>query len=1171
MPVHSLLSLVVALRPLLASTWAIGIVLIGSVFAAQTNGLISPVAVPSQQTTLPTSNTGSTFATGAQPPVVTPTDALNVEMVQARLQSIQSNAEMDPALKQQLVGIYEAILVELRAKADQERQTMELAASANAAPSALLDSKRRKENPAPPIDAPSKKQLESFTIEELRQFSQDVQTLLQSASDNRSRVETAISTRENRRKELPRLITEDRDLLRKLGEELALPPPADIDPQVREAQNILLQARRDAIQERLRKRETELRTIDAESELLPLRRDIFQADEKFLQGYFKDISDELNKRREILITNERAKVLELASSTPVELQTDVQRLVKRANDWLDLAQANSKIQLQIESAKSRLSLWSERFKIMSERLQPQSGSEVGGFNSVVGLMLRRQRSDLPDSTMLRNQLRDYQEKMQETETLILELDDWRAQIAALREDVLLPDAILSDTQNQLQSGSLREQYRKLWDTESELIANFRVDAVSYFENLFSLADATQQMLQLVRSYQAFVDRHVLWIRSSDRLDKGEMKQAWPALQWLCQFSHWKQVFGLLLADFREQPWWALMFLALWIVLIFNLKQFRQTIRESSEQVARPTQLSFLPTIKTVIATFLLAAPVSTLLLFVGWRLNLASNKPSFEHAVSMGFLTAARYFYSLEVLRQASRKSGLLESHFGWAENTCRLLRINLRWFADLGALLVGVVAILGHAPEERWDSSLGRICFCILMVLCFVFLAKNFRPKGGIFSNLLDQNRGGWADRLRYVWYSILSATPILFLAMALLGYFYTAQRLAMLSHTTIITMIGILLLHNLVMLWFTLNRKMLIVAQARQRLEEAQRRDPAIPSTIGAFEQPQIDLTESNAQTKRLVNSAIFLIALASVYFIWSGVLPAVSALNAITLWTVQGEAPDKPLIPITLADLLIAIPILVMVFIAARNLPGLLEIALLQHLPLEYAVRYAIATLSRYAILFLGILVMFNTIGIRWSSIQWLVAALGVGLGFGLQEIFANFVSGLILLFEQPIRVGDVITLGDVTGSVTRIRMRATTIVNWDRQELIIPNKDLVTGRLLNWTLTDATNRLKIVLGVKFGTDTNQACSILREICMDHPNVLRDPPPSAFLDGISENALMLTMRAFIGSLDQRLQTRHELLGEIDRRFREVGIVIAYPQRDIHIRSSSGPILDSVPPSRK
>jgi potassium efflux system protein len=179
------------------------------------------------------------------------------------------------------------------------------------------------------------------------------------------------------------------------------------------------------------------------------------------------------------------------------------------------------------------------------------------------------------------------------------------------------------------------------------------------------------------------------------------------------------------------------------------------------------------------------------------------------------------------------------------------------------------------------------------------------------------------------------------------------------------------------------------------------------------------------------------------------------------------------------------------------------------------------------------------------------------LGVGLGFGLQEIFANFISGLILLFEQPIRVGDVITVGDTTGTVSKIRMRATTVMNFDQQELVIPNKDLVTGRLLNWTLSDSTNRMIIDVGVAYGTDTTQACQILREICLNHPNVLKTPEPTAFFEIIGDSTLQLKVRLFLASLDLRLPTRHDLLTSIHQRFAQEKIPMAYPTRELHIKS--------------
>ena len=174
-----------------------------------------------------------------------------------------------------------------------------------------------------------------------------------------------------------------------------------------------------------------------------------------------------------------------------------------------------------------------------------------------------------------------------------------------------------------------------------------------------------------------------------------------------------------------------------------------------------------------------------------------------------------------------------------------------------------------------------------------------------------------------------------------------------------------------------------------------------------------------------------------------------------------------------------------------IAAKNIPGLLEMAVLQHLPFDAGARYAVATVCRYLITVVGrAVVLAASLGVGWSKVQWLVAAMGLGLGFGLQEIFANFISGLIILFERPVRVGDVVTIDDVTGVVSRIRIRATTITDGDRKELIIPNKEFITGRVLNWTLTDPVNRVVINVGVAYGSDTQLAAEILLRVAQNHP---------------------------------------------------------------------------------
>jgi potassium efflux system protein len=160
-------------------------------------------------------------------------------------------------------------------------------------------------------------------------------------------------------------------------------------------------------------------------------------------------------------------------------------------------------------------------------------------------------------------------------------------------------------------------------------------------------------------------------------------------------------------------------------------------------------------------------------------------------------------------------------------------------------------------------------------------------------------------------------------------------------------------------------------------------------------------------------------------------------------------------------------------------------------------------------------------------------------------------------LILLFERPVRLGDVVTIQGVTGTVTRIRMRATTITNWDRQEFVVPNKSLITDTILNWTLSASVSRIVINVGVAYGSDTERARQILLDAASDHDNVMDEPAPMATFEQFADSTLNLVLRCYVPDLDYRLRTISELHTEINRRFSEAGIEIAFPQQDIHIRS--------------
>ena len=310
----------------------------------------------------------------------------------------------------------------------------------------------------------------------------------------------------------------------------------------------------------------------------------------------------------------------------------------------------------------------------------------------------------------------------------------------------------------------------------------------------------------------------------------------------------------------------------------------------------------------------------------------------------------------------------------------------------------------------------------------------------------------------------------------------------------------------------------------------------------------------------SRELLGIVTTLLALAGLYAIWSAVFPALTILDDITLWyrsaTADGE--DRRL-PITLADLGLAVIYVISTVTLARRLPAVLDMILLERFHLSSGNRYTVTTLTTYGIVAGGTLLTLYTLGAQWSQVQWLAAALSVGIGFGLQEIVANFISGLIILFERPVRVGDMITVGNTDGVVTKIRIRATTIRNADNQERLVPNKEFITGRLLNWSLSDPVTRVKISVGVAYGTDIDRAHTLMREAADEQAHVLADPGPSVSFDAFGDNSLTLTLRAFVDDLDHRGTTVTDLHKAINRKFEQAGIAMAFPQRDLHFDANS------------
>lgn len=229
-------------------------------------------------------------------------------------------------------------------------------------------------------------------------------------------------------------------------------------------------------------------------------------------------------------------------------------------------------------------------------------------------------------------------------------------------------------------------------------------------------------------------------------------------------------------------------------------------------------------------------------------------------------------------------------------------------------------------------------------------------------------------------------------------------------------------------------------------------------------------------------------------------------------------------------------------------------------LRYARLEHGAREAIITITGYVMITLAAIVGLSIAGFEFRNLAIIAGALSVGIGFGLQNIVNNFVSGLILLFERPVKTGDWVVVGNTEGYVKRIRIRSTQIQTFDRADVIVPNSELISQQVTNWMLYDRQGRARVPVGVAYGSDTQKVKRVLEEVAQAHPEVINDgsyPEPKVLFLGFGDSALNFEVRCFVRNIDNRLQVISDLNFAIDAAFRQEGIEIPFPQRDLHVRS--------------
>jgi small-conductance mechanosensitive channel len=301
----------------------------------------------------------------------------------------------------------------------------------------------------------------------------------------------------------------------------------------------------------------------------------------------------------------------------------------------------------------------------------------------------------------------------------------------------------------------------------------------------------------------------------------------------------------------------------------------------------------------------------------------------------------------------------------------------------------------------------------------------------------------------------------------------------------------------------------------------------------------------------TAALTQAGVFLIAVVGVLALWGVPLGPVERLVGPLLWGADGGPP------VSLVSLAAALLVLAATLVGGRWLRDNLHERYLAEYSPDEGVRNSIASLTHYAVLVVGVLITIAVAGFDLTNLALVAGALSVGIGFGLQNVVNNFVSGLILLFERPIKVGDIVEFGGRWGEVQRIRVRSTEIQTFDRAELIVPNSELVSVTVTNWTHTNQQIRIILQVGVAYDSDVSRVRNILYRIAADNPLIYTDPEPLVLFQDFGDSALRFELRCHT-HLDNMLTLPSELRFRVVEEFRRAGITIPFPQRDIHVYSA-------------
>jgi len=1117
-------------------------------------------------------------------------DTLTIDGMTARISQIESATGVDEAARTKLLELYKNARTQLQSARAFEAKAVEFEKARLDAPAQLEALKQRlaertttQPTTAPTATQPDKteettsKPAGDLTGKTLQLLEQELATA-QAEKDATAQVFTSYGdeskARADRLTAIPDLVSGLRKQLDAVVAELDA--PVDVSSELTLAQRTAHLARKRAIEAEIRAYETESRSIEARRELVSVMRDLARLEMRAANKAFNRVRRVVTAQRKADAEAQQELARRELQSAPAVVRELAERNLELSQDRARLTESGTRVSREVASVTNASEEYEKQFRSIKSQVS------TIGLTDEIGVLLRRERARLPDVRRFERRIAARKSEITRAKLEEINLEAERDALADIDAAVRNKLAALPPIEDEKKSSELEGRVRELLTNQKDFLQSLKSTYEKYGSDLVALSKAEDETARIVRGVTQFIDENVLWIRSTGMIHTARLPEDWAAQVAV----GWSTLVRTLIADAqRDKVSYAIAAIVV-LLLILPRRRLNKSLATIAERTTRVYEDRFRLSIWALLITLYLAILWPAIIYFLARRLDIAMQ------AGPVGNALASADFYDfmesmagamrrmavmvllLTVARQVCRKRGLASAHFRWRSEGIAILRRTLAWVMPVAVPAGLIIWACEGTPDNAWRDLVGRGAFVIAMIIMSVLLWRVLRPQGGLLAGYLERNKGGWIDDLKWIWYPVGFGTPIVLAAAACLGYYYTALQIETRMMLTLWLILALVFANGLLVRYLLVAQRRIAIEQIRlkREAEHAKAMEAPAATSDGSAAPPivldkSVDLAAVHTQTRSLLTGLMLALLVLGTYAIWVDILPAFKFLNRIELWShtrqVMETTPDGTTVErtrlenVTLSNVGVALIVAIVAIVLSRNLPGLLEVTLLQKLPLTNAGRYAITTVSRYVLALIGVVVAFGAIGVGWSQVQWLAAAITVGLGFGLQEIFANFVSGLIILFEQPIRPGDIVTVGNQTGMVSKIRIRATTLLDPDRKELIIPNKDFVTGRILNWTLTDSITRLVFPVGVAYGTDPARVEAVLLGTIKGLPDITDDPAPAVVFMGFGDSSLNFELRIHVNTLDARQRLQNEVNKRILETFAEAKLEIPYPQRDLHIRT--------------